>query len=180
MSIMTLLVKKEDKTRLENYRPISSLLKSDYKILAKILANRLKKVIGKLVSNTQAYSILKRDISGIVLSMKYILKHMHITERIHVSVDFSKAIDRVEHEFLWGVLGKCGFGSNFTNWLKQLYSSATSKVKCKGLLTGAFLLKRSVRQGCPLSSLLYSLVAEPLGALLKQNRDIKGVMAPSG
>uniref|UniRef100_A0A671VN57 Uncharacterized protein n=1 Tax=Sparus aurata TaxID=8175 RepID=A0A671VN57_SPAAU len=65
---------------------------------------------------------------------------------------------------------KFGIGNNFINWLKLLYNNSYSCVKCNGLITKTFQIQRSVRQGCPLSSLLYSLVAEPLTLLINQDR----------
>lgn len=61
-----------------------------------------------------------------------------------------------------------------------MYTNAESKVKCNGHFTDYFSLQRSVRQGCPLSSLLYSLAAEPLAILIKQDANIEGIRSPSG
>uniref|UniRef100_A0A3B4ALQ4 Reverse transcriptase domain-containing protein n=1 Tax=Periophthalmus magnuspinnatus TaxID=409849 RepID=A0A3B4ALQ4_9GOBI len=152
-SVITLLHKKDSKLDLENYRPIS-LLNTDYKILTKILANRLRLVIASVISPTQSYSVPHRDIANNILTN---------------NVDFRKAFDRVEHSFLWDVLRQFGFGDTFISWIQLLYQNARSRVKCNGSLTDTFPLSRSVRQGCPLSSLLYSIVAEPLAALIKKN-----------
>lgn len=179
MSVVTLLFKKGDRSSLANYRPIS-LLNVDYKILAKVLAGRLKRVIGSVIHPSQAYSVPGRDISDTVLSLRYLLRQMHATGGIHVSVDFNKAFDRVEHSFLWAVLDKLGFGERFVNWLQLIYSFAVSKVKVNGFLTDSFPLKRSVRQGCPLSSLLYSIVAEPLAAMLRADPTVRGLTTPAG
>lgn len=179
LGIVTLIFKKGERENLANYRPIS-LLNTDYKILMKVLENRLKHVIGTIKSSTQAYSIPGRGISDTVPSVKYCLREMHISGCIHISVDFNKAFDRVEHDFLYRVLGKFGFKDVFTNWIRLLYSSAVSRVKCNGLLSDPFPLRRSVRQGCLLSALLYSMVAEPLAAMLKRERLVRGIMSPAG
>lgn len=60
IGIITLIFKKGDKWDLKNYRPIT-LMNTDYKILMKVIANRIKLLIGKVVSPTQAYSIPERD-----------------------------------------------------------------------------------------------------------------------
>ena len=65
-------------------------------------------------------------------------------------------------------------------WIKRLYDNAYSCVKINGITTDTFKLERSVRQGCPLSALLYSLSAEPLAALLSTNNNITGIELPSG
>lgn len=78
-------------------------------------------------------------------------------------------------DFLFKTLESFGFGQKFIRWIKLLYKNAKSKVQCNGALTGEFTLERSVRQGCPLSSLLYSLVAEPLALSIKKDKDIQGM-----
>lgn len=75
-----------------------------------------------------------------------------------MGIDMEKDFDRVDHQFLWDTLRKFGFGESIVGWLKLLYGRSTSRVKCNGSLTGEFLLQRSVRQGCPMSSILYSIV----------------------
>jgi len=78
------------------------------------------------------------------------------------------------------VLEKAGFGKRLIGWVRRIYSSAVSCVKINGVVTNVFKLGRSVRQGCPLSAMLYALSAEPLATLLRQNRYIKGVEVPGG
>lgn len=91
------------------------------------------------------------------------------------SLDFENAFDRVEHGFLFDVLRRFNFGENFTKWIMILYKGALTKIKCNGFLTDAFKISRSIRQGCPLSSLLYSLVSEPLGLAVKEKESIKRI-----
>ena len=180
LGLITIIYKNRgDRSLLENYRPIS-LLNTDYKILAKVLANRLKSVIASIINWSQAYSIPGRDITDTILSVKETINHMTKQGGIYLGVDLEKAFDRVEHQFLWAVLSKFGFGNNFINWIKLLYNNAYSCVKCNGFITDKIQIQRSVRQGCPLSSLLYSLVAEPLALLINQDRQIKGIISPAG
>lgn len=90
-------------------------------------------------------------------------------------MDFEKAFDRVEHGFLFSVLKKFGFGENFIKWIAILYKDILTKVKCNVFLSQPFKVLRSIRQGCPLSAQLYSLVAEPLGHLINKEEGIKGI-----
>ena len=76
---------------------------------------------------------------------------------------------------MFKVLQKFNFGKRFIEWLKLLYKGARSSVKVNGVVTDSFPLERSVRQDCPLSSILYSLVAEPLAQLLKLDNSIEGI-----
>ena len=177
--ITALYKNKGSKLQLENYRGLS-LLNTDYKILAKVLANRIKMVVGTIVSSTQAYSIPGRDIADTIGSVRDVVRHMKEEGGLVLCVDFNKAFDRVEHEFMFRALERFGFGHRLMKWIRLLYSSAKSRVKCNGVLTDSFTLERSVRQGCPLSALLYSITAEPLATMLKMDQHIEGINIPGG
>lgn len=99
---------------------------------------------------------------------------------IVLNVDLNKAFDRVEHDFLFKTLEKYGFSYRFIDWVNLLYSKAKSCVKVNGVLTDLFTLERSVRQGCPLSALLYSISVEPLATLVKTDNQIKSIKFPNG
>ena len=173
--------KKGSRLDLENYRPIS-LLNTDYKILTKVLANRIKRVIGNIVQTTQSYSIPGRDIAHTIATLRDVIEHMKQDGQggMVLGIDWNKAFDRVEHRFLFRVLEKVGFGERMVGWVRRLYESAKSRVKVNGVLTNQFDVERSVRQGCPLSALLYSIVVEPLAMLIKADQDVKGVQLPYG
>jgi len=95
-------------------------------------------------------------------------------------VDLNKAFDRVEHSFIEQTLKKYGFGDKIRKWIKVIYDNARSCVKINGVLTDSFALERSVRQGCPLSAMLYSIIAEPLASLIKRDKSIRGIQMPYG
>ena len=176
--LVTVIHKKGSRVKLQNYRPLS-MLNGDYKVLARVLANRVKQVIGKVVGSTQAYSIPGRDIADTISSIRDTIEYMKRDKGgIVVSLDLNKAFDRVDHDYLYRVLDKFGFGHRLVGWIKRMYDRAVSCVKINGIVTDAFRLERSVRQGCPLSALLYSLSAEPLAALLMQNDRIRGIELP--
>lgn len=179
MGLISLVFKKGDREDLANYRPIT-LMNVDYKILTKIFANRVKMVIDKIVAPTQAYSVPERDICDTICTIRDVVEYMKETEQggIVLALDFNKAFDRVEHSFMFKVIRKFGFGERFLKWLSLLYSGARGKVKVNGVLTDAFKIERSVRQGCPLSALLYAMVAEPMAQLIKFNSQIKGIELP--
>lgn len=168
---------KGDKEDLKNYRPLS-MLNTDYKILAKILANRMKKVIPNIITTNQAYSVLNRDISDTVCNIRDLV--WYIKEKGEkgylISVDLEKAFDRVEHSYLFDLIERFGFGKNFIRWMKCLYNGIFSCVKVNGFLTDFIKITRSIRQGCPLSALLYTIVAEPLGLAINADSEIKGFL----
>lgn len=178
--VLTILYKnKGSRVNLDNYRPLT-LLNCDYKILAKVLANRVKKVMGGVIAETQVYSVPGRDISDTVGTIRDVIKHMGKEGGFVMSLDLNKAFDRVDHSFLLRTLGKFGFGERMIGWIRLLNGSARSRAKCNGILTDSFPLERSVRQGCPLSAALYSLSVEPLAAMIKANKLIRGIQIPDG
>ena len=177
--IITLIYKnKGDRNNISNYRPIS-LLNTDYKILTKTLANRLKLTISQVISTNQAYSIPNRDIQDTILTIRDTIRGMKVQGGHLLTIDLEKAFDRVEHDFLFKVLGKMGYGEGFIEWVKLLYRDARSVIKCNGFLTDSFRIGRSVRQGCPLSALLYSIATEPLAQAILQDKHILGIHTPA-
>ncbi len=182
MGLMKLIYKRKgEKTDLKNYRPIT-MLNTDLKILSKILANRLKEVMPSIITSNQVYGVKGRDIADTTISIKDMIRYIHgkNKEGFIISLDFEKAFDRVEHGFLFDVLKSFGLGENFMKWIRILYKDAITKIKCNGVLTQCFKITRSIRQGCPLSALLYSLVAEPLGLTVKHEEGIKGIGIEGG
>lgn len=181
MGVVTILYKKRgSKLKLENYRPLS-LLNTDYKIIAKVLASRMKKVIGGIIASTQTYSVPGRDITDTICTIRDVAHYMQKNKGgILLSLDLNKAFDRVDHHFLFKTMERFGFGERMVSWIELLYRNAKSCVKCNGVLTNTFPLERSVRQGCPLSAILYTISMEPLAALIKGDTRIRGIDIPGG
>ncbi|KAJ8397772.1 hypothetical protein AAFF_G00434610 [Aldrovandia affinis] len=84
----------------------------------------------------------------------------------------------VQHGFLFGVLGRMGFGPRFIGWVRTLYAGAYSCVRVNGFLSGAVEQVGGVRQGCPLSPLLYVLFMEPFAELVRRDPGDDGVRLP--
>ena len=166
---------------LTNWRPIS-LLNVDYKIMSKILANRVKRILHQIIHVDQTCSVSGRSISDNAHLLKNIQSFVDQKQlgAVFVSLDQQKAFDRVSWEYMHRVLGKFGFGPNFQKWVQILYNDITSSVKCCGMVSDEFSLSRGVRQGCPLSPLLYILALEPLGCAIRLYKNIKGVKLPGG
>ena len=95
-----------------------------------------------------------------------------------LSLDQEKAFDRVDHGFLFRIMSHVGFGSSFISWVKLLYSGISSAVCVNGYTSAAFFPSRGVRQGCPLSPLLYVLSIEVLAANLRASKAIPGLRLP--
>ncbi len=99
---------------------------------------------------------------------------------IVLGIDWNKAFDRVEHEFLFKVLEKFGFGERMVGWVRRLYGSARSCVKVNGILTDTFDVGRVCATRVPLSALLYAISVEPLASSIKRDRRITGIELPYG
>ena len=182
LGVVTLIYKnKGSKLELENYRPIS-VLNNDYKLLTRVFANRLKEVVGKVIGASQSYSIPGRDIADNISTIREVIKFMKHDGKggIVASVDLSKAFDRVEHDFLFKTLEGFGFGERMVGWIRCIYAEARSCVKINGVLTDSFRLERSVRQGCPLSPILYALSVEPMINMIRNDIGIKGIELEPG
>ncbi|KAJ3591980.1 hypothetical protein NHX12_025826 [Muraenolepis orangiensis] len=97
---------------------------------------------------------------------------------IVLNLDFEKAFDRVSHQYLFRVLQKMGFPERYVEWVGLLYRDISSKFMVNGQLTKAVDLHCGVRQGCPLSALLYVTCIEPLAQVLRRDKWITGVGIP--
>lgn len=179
IGIVTLLHKKNDKTDLKNWRPIT-LLNFDCKLFSKILARRMSLFLEGLIHPDQACAVPGRKITdSLVLIRDTICYARDRNIRLVVlNLDFEKAFDRVSHQYLFQVLQKMGFPERFIAWVGMLYRDITSKFVVNGHLTKAVNINCGVRQGCPLSALLYVICIEPLAQILRRDQRINGVAVP--
>ena len=175
--IISLIPKKsKDKTILENLRPIS-LLNVDYKILTKVIAKRIEKVLPTLINPDQTGYVKGRYISE---NVRLIYDLIHYTDKpnqkgIAIFLDFKKAFDFIEWNYLLQTLQFFNFGHDIQNWIKIFYNNVTSCVLNNGHASTFFSLQRGVRQGCPLSGVLFVLGIELLSRSLKNDPTIKGI-----
>ena len=177
--VITLIFKKNDRTKLKNWRPIT-LLTTDYKILTKALANRLKNVLPMIIHTDQTACVKGRTINDNASLIRDAIYYANETNKklAIITVDQLKAFDRVNHGFLFKTLEKFGFGSQFIKWIKILYKQVCSSVKVNSWLTAFIGLERGLRQGCPLSMPLYILTAEILALQIRANKQIQGLTLP--
>lgn len=162
-------------TECSSYRPLS-LLTVDNKIFAKILANRLSPLMHILVAPEQAGFIPTRNITYNLRTVFGILQHINPDAKAAaIFLDMEKAFDSVEWPFLRQVLARLGLGPVFLQLVGTLYNSLTARIRLGDLVTAPIQVSRGTRQGCPLSPLLYALVAEPLACALREYHDVRGL-----
>lgn len=172
-SFITLIPKKDNPNGLGDYRPIS-LVNSTYKILAKVLARRLKKVLPRVVGEVQSAFLGGRFIMDGVLIANEIIDWWKVNKLkgIILKLDFEKAYDSVNWGFLFSLLANFGFGDKWINWLKCCVTSARISVLVNGSPTDEFSPQRGLRQGDPLSPFLFNIIAEGLNLLLERAKEI--------
>lgn len=173
---ISLIFKKGDQTNIKNYRPIS-LTNTDYKIIAFVFARRLQKVIDNLINENQSAYIKGRYIeenARIILDLfDYCVETNN--EGIFLFLDFEKAFDSIEWIFLFKTLEKYKFSNNFIKWMKILYNNPMFRIKNNGWNSKTCYMSRGIRQGCPISAILYLFVADVLALKVKNNDQILGI-----
>ncbi|MCH85138.1 cysteine-rich receptor-like protein kinase, partial [Trifolium medium] len=167
-TFIALISKVDSPQRLNDFRPIS-LVGSLYKILAKVLANRLRLVIGSVISESQTAFVKDRQIlDGILIANEVVDEARKSKKELMLfKVDFEKAYDSVDWDYLDVVMGRMSFPTLWKKWIKECVCSATASVLVNGSPTDEFPLERGLRQWDPLSPFLFLLAAEGLNVLMK-------------
>ena len=175
---IALLPKKNDASDARDYRPIS-LMHSVAKIMCKLLAIRLAPEIKRLVSNGQSAFIRGRSIQDNFLYVKNIIKEAHSRKSplLFLKLDIAKAFDSLDWGFLLRVLERMGFGVRWRNLISLMLASASSRILLNGRAGAPFFHQRGLRQGDPLSPLLFILAMEPLQKLFR-NATLQHVLTP--
>ncbi|XP_027099102.2 uncharacterized protein [Coffea arabica] len=173
----TLIPKVENPINLTQYRPIS-LCNTLYKIISKVLANRLKVVLNKCISETQSAFVPGRQIVDNVLIAHEVMHFLKNKRKgkvgfMTIKLDMSKAYDRVEWKFIGRMMMHMGFCPIFVMWIISCISSISYSFNLNGAKVGYIKPSRGLRQGGPLSPYLFLICAEGLSHLINTKIDKK-------
>ena len=152
-----------DLSELTGWRPIT-LLNVDYKILAKCIAKRIEPFLPKLIHSDQTGFMKDRFIGQNVRLLNDLMEYTDVKEisGIFLFIDFEKAFDSIEWNFIKRSLELFNLGPFLTRWFSILYNNSEAAVMNAGYMTDYFTVSRGVRQGCPLSPFLFILSVELL------------------
>ncbi|GJW76620.1 RNA-directed DNA polymerase, eukaryota [Tanacetum coccineum] len=160
---IALIPKIADANMVKDFRPIS-LIGSIYKIVTKILANRIVGVLGVLVDEVQSAFIAERQILDGPFILNEVMQWCKTKRKqaFFFKVDFEKAYDSVRWDFLDDILNKFGFGHKWRGWIRSCLYSSRGSIVVNGSPTEEFQFFKGLKQGDPLSPFLFILVMESL------------------
>ena len=145
--------------------------------MSKVIASRLKNVLPNIIYHNQTGFIKDRYIGETVQSifdiMQFTLKEN--IPGLMIFLNFQKAFDSVEWDFILECLESFNFGPEFVGWVKTFYKNIQSCIINNSAISDLFTLDRGIRQGDPLSPYLFVLAAEALAIAVRQNVAITGI-----
>lgn len=178
--LTSLIPKGGEASNIRNFRPIS-VLTGLYKLTAKTLANRLQPILPACILPSQTAFVKNRCILDNVL-LAYEAVHWSRESNqstVILLLDFEKAYDRVNWQFLESAMEKLGFSAEWIKWTSALYRGASSSILANGKRLPKFPIQRSVRQGCPLAPYLYLIIADVLSYMINSpDYGVEGMQLP--
>jgi hypothetical protein len=176
-TILALIPKKQEVSGMKDYRPISccNVL---YKVVSKLMANRLKEILPASIAPNQSAFIKDRLMMENLLLASELVKDYHkdsISSRSALKIDISKAFDSVQWPFLINILKAMCLPDIFIHWIELCISTASFSVQVNGELSGFFRSERGLRQGCSLSPYLFVICMNVLSCMLDKAAEGKRI-----
>jgi hypothetical protein len=179
-AMITLIPKVEEAIEMKQFRPIS-LINCSFKIFSKVLTGRLRKNSRRLISPNQSAFIKGRYILESVVVAHELVHNLNKSKSpgLIIKLDYEKAYDRVSWDFLFETLSARGFSEKWVNWVKCLVKGGSVGVCLNGEESAYFKTGKGLRQGDPLSLLMFNLVGDVLTKMWRRasrGNMIKGLL----
>jgi hypothetical protein len=175
--VISLIPKNNDPSDIKQFRPIC-VLNDCFKFISKVVTNRFSEVANGVISPTQTAFIPGRFILEGCVIIHEVLHELRIKnlEGIILKIDFEKAYDKLKWDFLFEVMEKKRFPPKWISWVKSCVMGGKVCVNINGERTDFFRTFRGLRQGDPLSPLLFNLVSDALAAMFDSAKK-RGVLS---
>lgn len=170
-TILALIPKKTGAIEMKDYHPISCC-NVIYKVISKLIANRLKNTLPDFIELNQSAFVKGRLLIENLPLATELVKDYHkdsISRRCALKIDISKAFDSVQWSFLLKTLEAMNFPTKFIHWISLCITTAYFSVQVNGELAGYFQSERGLRQGCALSPYLFAICMNVLSKLLDKS-----------
>jgi hypothetical protein len=178
--IITLIPKTQNVIKIQQYRPVC-VLNVSFKIFTKVGTNSLNIVAKKVVSPTRTAFMPGRNIMEGVVILHETIHELHTKKRDGVifKIDFEKAYDKVKWSFLQQTLRMKGFSLKWRRWVESMVTGGSVGIKINDEVGPYFQTRCGLRQGDPMSPILFNIVADMLALLInraKADGQIRGVL----
>eukprot|EP00253_Pinus_taeda_P014609 PITA_14609 len=178
-TFLALIPKVEEAKTPDKFRPIA-LCNVIYKIISKVIANRLKTILPGIISEAQSGYVEDRQILDNILLAQEMIHSLHSRKEASMimQLDLSKAYDKVSWKYLEVVLGAFGFCRTWIKWILALIKSPRYSILVNGAPSILFTPLRGIRQGDPLSPFLFVILMEGLSRTIARKKSegtIKGL-----
>jgi hypothetical protein len=166
----------KDLRHLKNWRPLT-MLNNDYKYLAKSIANRYKRVLPTIISNNQNGFVPGRLLGANIIRTLDIIEYCNEEELegLLVNIDIEKAFDTVNWNFLYKALKHFNFPEETINMIRCLYTNLEVCTTNNGHMSKFTKVGRGMRQGCPLSPILFVIVIEFMNLYITNTPKLTGI-----
>ena len=172
-------IPKGDKPKeyIKNWRPIS-MLNVIYKIGSACIANRIKDILPTLINEDQTGFVKNRYLGDNIRLIYDMIDYLNFKNLpgLLLCLDFEKAFDSLDWNFMFKVLQAFGFGDGICRWISTFYKNIKSTILVNGQYTEWFSIERGCRQGDPVSPYLFILCAEILAIMIREDTDIAGIL----
>ncbi|WVZ51089.1 hypothetical protein U9M48_002268, partial [Paspalum notatum var. saurae] len=171
-SNIILIPKTGDANKIQQYRPIC-LLNVSFKIFTKVATNRIVRVAHNIIRPSQTAFLPGRNIMEGAVVLHETLHELHKKKLNGVifKIDFEKAYDKVRWDFLQQTLRMKGFSATWCDWIKSFVQGGNVAINVNGQNDAYFQTRKGLRQGDPLSPILFNIVADMLAIIINRAKN---------